>query len=71
MNRGRPDLCVFVVGKPLEVVDELYIRSLSRKPTAAEVAKIKPLVEGQENPTVALQDFFWALLNSREFLFNH
>ena len=60
------------VGKtPLQVVEDLYVRCLSRKPTPEEIEKVKPIVEGQEKPVVALQDFYWALLNSREFLFNH
>jgi hypothetical protein len=28
-------------------------------------------VNGAENPTAGLEDVFWAILNSREFLFNH
>jgi hypothetical protein len=50
---------------------DLYVRCLSRKPTKEEMDKIKPtLVEGPAQ-TQALEDLFWALLNSREFLFNH
>jgi hypothetical protein len=56
---------------PEQAVEQLYIRCLSRKPTAEEMATIAPLVNDPEKQAVALQDFFWALLNSREFLFNH
>ena len=56
---------------PEQAVEQLYIRCLSRRPTPEEMAQIVPLVTNQEKPSMALQDFFWALLNSREFLFNH
>jgi len=56
---------------PEQIVEKLYIRALSRKPTTDEAAALKSLfVEGSDHKR-ALDDIFWALLNSREFLFNH
>lgn len=71
--RGGGVVDTFVNEKltPEQAVEQLYVRCLSRKPTAEELAQIAPLVNDPEKPAVALQDFFWALLNSREFLFNH
>ncbi len=54
-----------------EIVEELYIRSVARKPTEVELAKIDELLEAEINPKPVLEDVFWALLNSKEFLFNH
>ena len=56
---------------PEERITELYIRTLTRKPTREELAKIVPLLTQSKDQPQALEDIFWALLNSREFLFNH
>jgi hypothetical protein len=54
-----------------EVVTELYLRCLSREPTQEEVQAIEEQLAGAAEQRSALEDVFWALLNSREFLFNH
>jgi hypothetical protein len=56
---------------PEERVTELYVRALARKPTHEELDKLLPLLGEGTNQPRALEDIFWALLNSREFLFNH
>lgn len=56
---------------PEERVIDLYLRCLSRRPTPEELAKLLPLLGEGPQQAQALQDIFWALLNSREFLFNH
>jgi hypothetical protein len=56
--------------EPLAIIERLYVTCLARKPTPEEVEGFKPLVAGGDvNKT--LEDLFWALLNSREFIFNH
>ncbi|MDV6033690.1 MAG: DUF1553 domain-containing protein [Phycisphaera sp. RhM] len=54
-----------------QVIDRIYVRCLSRSPSAAELADLKATVDKAENKTAALEDIFWAVLNSREFVFNH
>jgi hypothetical protein len=62
---------------PDEIVEDLYIRCFGRKPTADELAAIDAQFpkEGDknkaENTKAVLNDLFWALLNSEEFMFNH
>ena len=59
-------------GKPPEnILDDLYVRCLSRKPREPERANLLAAVNGDENKQAALEDAFWALLNSKEFIFNH
>jgi hypothetical protein len=56
---------------PAASIENLYIRCLGRKPTPEEQAALGPLFAEGSNPDQAMADVFWALLNSREFLFNH
>jgi hypothetical protein len=56
---------------PEQIVEELYIRCLTRKPTASEMEKIGAAIAAATDKKMVLEDTFWALLNSREFVFNH
>ncbi|HJZ56699.1 MAG TPA: DUF1549 domain-containing protein [Gemmataceae bacterium] len=52
------------------VLDELFLRTLSRSPSESEQAKVKELLKSAPRDEF-FRDLFWALLNSKEFLFNH
>jgi hypothetical protein len=56
---------------PEERIVDLYLRTLARMPSDEELKKLAPLLAPGSNQEQALLDIFWALLNSREFLFNH
>ena len=56
--------------EPVAVAEELYLRCLGRKPSAGEAAKIAKRLDAAENQKEALEDLFWALLNTNEFIFN-
>jgi hypothetical protein len=54
-----------------QVTEELFLATLSRPPTARETAAVtKALGDGGTREEV-YRDLFWALLNSKEFTFNH
>lgn len=54
-----------------KLLDALFLRTLTRKPTAAERAAVMAfLAEKDANRTAVYRDLFWAILNSKEFLFN-
>jgi hypothetical protein len=57
--------------KPAEIIENLYLRCFGRPPTAAESAKLEGFLAAAPSPEVVLSDLFWALLNSKEFAFNH
>ena len=54
-----------------EVITTLYLSALSRKPTQAELDAAKKHIAAQQDRRLALEDVGWAILNSKEFLFQH
>ena len=60
-------------GEPEKLVEEAFMLCLSRAPTAAEREAMVGAVAQAEGEARrgALEDLFWALMTSREFLFQH
>jgi hypothetical protein len=56
---------------PAAVVQQLYLATLSRRPTAAETQRLSAYVEKTRDHHKAYSDILWALLNSSEFALNH
>jgi hypothetical protein len=56
---------------PAQILEKIYIAALSRRPTDLEVEKLLLVVGQAPNVNTGLEDVFWAVLNGREFLFNH
>ena len=54
-----------------EVIDNIYLRCLTRLPTEQERNELSALMPENPKPNGPLNDIFWAVLNSREFSFNH
>jgi len=54
-----------------DIVTELYLAALSRKPTEGELTAARNHIAAQENRVSALEDVCWAILNMNEFLFQH
>ena len=53
------------------VIEELYLSTLSRMPSADERQLMMQTLADAENRRQAIEDIFWTLLNTREFVFNH
>jgi hypothetical protein len=64
------------------IIEHLFLAALSRRPTAAErertIKALKEATAGLADPKAAatarrqaVEDLYWAVLTSREFLFNH
>ncbi len=56
---------------PGDLVEFLYYRTLCRPPSAEERSHWTSELEAAGSLREAAEDLFWALLNSREFAFNH
>lgn len=58
-------------GDPLRAVERMYLICLSRSPSSKEREGLRKMFASSKNQKHDLEDLFWAILNSREFLFNH
>jgi hypothetical protein len=62
-------------GKPdTALVEDAYLLCLSRMPTEGEragVLQVLATAKSPEDRRLAMEDVFWGMMSSREFLFNH
>ena len=56
-----------------KLVQDAYLIALARQPTAAEKIKATELLATAPpaDRRTTLEDLFWSLMSSKEFLFNH
>jgi hypothetical protein len=55
-----------------QIIEEMYLSTLSRFPREEEIKAIKQdLAQTRVSKREAWEDWFWALMDSKEFLFNH
>ncbi len=52
-------------------IRELYLRVYSREPVSEEMAVAVAHLEKSNDEKTAFEDILWALVNTKEFLFNH
>ena len=57
--------------KPAEILEELYLTILSRRPTADELKNAEEYGTGARKRPNDWVDIAWALFNSTEFLYRH
>jgi len=56
---------------PREIIDELYLSTLARYPNEQERALMLRFFTNAGDQQTAVEDVLWALLNTREFVYNH
>jgi hypothetical protein len=76
IEQGKVVNSLVAAGKPPEqVIEDIYVRCFTRKPTAEEMkqlmAQVSSVGEDKAQIEMVLNDVFWAVLNSKEFMFNH
>jgi hypothetical protein len=54
-----------------EIIEELYLAAVARKPTPKELEASLAHIAAKGDQVVGLEDVCWALLNTNEFLFQH
>ncbi|WP_166825340.1 DUF1549 and DUF1553 domain-containing protein [Thalassoroseus pseudoceratinae] len=54
-----------------DIVNEAFLRTLSRLPTEEEQNRSREFVANAENSLDGIRDLLWALLNTKEFIVNH
>jgi hypothetical protein len=57
--------------EPRQVIEQLVVTVLSRRPTTQELERFTQYVAMQDSPRAGFADVLWALLNSSEFALNH
>ena len=73
LGRGEGRVAKLIERKvtPEQAVEELYLAALSRVPTAPERQTAVDYLQKQTDRRRGMEDLLWALLNTREFMFNH
>lgn len=54
-----------------EIVVDIYLGALSRRPSDAELQTTLQYVSEQSDQRRALEDVLWTVINTKEFMFNH
>ena len=54
-----------------EIITALYLAALARNPSVEEMTASKQHIAAQQDRRQAFEDVGWAILNSKEFLFQH
>jgi hypothetical protein len=58
---------------PAQIIEHAYLRAFSRFPSKQEETKLLQVINNtkESERRTAVQDMYWAVLSSKEFLFNH
>ena len=71
-DQGRVAILSREIKSDSELIEQLYLAMLARRPTEAESARIAThLAKNKDRRRQAIEDVAWALVNTKEFLFVH
>ncbi len=69
---GRPAAMAASSQDPTELLEELYLAAFSRRPSPQELeTAVQYVADRTDRKREAYEDLVWAIINSKEFLFNH
>lgn len=72
--RVRDELARAQARKPVDfdrVIEDVFLRTVSRPPTKDELAKARQDVEAATDKVNGVREILWTMLNTREFMVNH
>ncbi len=69
--KGRIARLVKAKASDDDTFDALFMAAISRKPSPEERANCQEILSRAPSRQEGLEDLLWAMINSREFLFNH
>jgi len=70
-DRGRLARLLGEGRTPSEIVEEIYLAAYARPPREEERARVESFLAGAGDARAGLEDVFWSVLNSKEFVFYH
>lgn len=70
-KKGRVAALVASKLTPEELAEELFLATLSRRPTAEQKADAAEAIKTAKTRADGVTDVMWALVNTREFILNH
>ena len=68
---GRIDRLLQSPASDREIVEELYLASLTRFPTTKETRQLVRIIKAAPSQKQAFEDLLWGVISSREFAYNH
>lgn len=68
-KKGRIATLLAAKKSPEEIVEDVYLATLSRLPAAAEREQAQQFLKEHDNAEEVYQDLLWAIINSKQFLF--
>jgi hypothetical protein len=69
--KGRVGKLIDSKATAADAVTDLYLAAFARTPTPAEQQRALKYLQADPNLRRGLEDLCWALMNSREFMYNH
>ena len=70
-RRGRARQLADSDRTPAQIVEELFLSTLSRFPSDAEMTLMLECFDQESDRRIACEDILWTLLNSKKYLYNH
>lgn len=69
--KASPEKVAVAKEKVSDLINQAYLRTLSRYPTKDEIARSTSYIQEADDTVNGVRDLTWALINTKEFIVNH